>query len=348
MATQDFKGTIGNVKPLSDSDQRVSLTGAGSGSSGIMVDDSANIKFGASGSFALIVKCALPDWTPAGSAYLLYKYWSNGIILEPLSNGKIQLRLFGATATRTVNSGTSPGFVDGSEPEITAVVTVGATNTTIDFYFDGVPFGAQQTVVNAGSCDDTRALHILGSSSGHRIEGKVHHVYILNFAPTPQEVLDINKYGIPLKWIDPTGASPASQIAQTSGTLVVGKEYMIDDWITDDDFTNVGGANVDGTRFVATGTTPTKWTNSSSLRRIGATLYLPSRAWQPDRPIDCSGNALVATYPSVGWGLTQPFSYATLQAAANNAGAGGLTIPVPVGGLYRTNADPSVICVRTA
>lgn len=54
----------------------------------------------------------------------------------------------------------------------------------------------------------------------------------------------------------------------TSGTLVVGKTYYIQNWITADDFANVGGANVDGTTFIATGTTPTTWTNSSVLIAI--------------------------------------------------------------------------------
>jgi hypothetical protein len=34
-----------------------------------------------------------------------------------------------------------------------------------------------------------------------------------------------------------------SQTEQTSGTLTIGKKYRINNWITDDDFTNVGGAN---------------------------------------------------------------------------------------------------------
>ena len=52
---------------------------------------------------------------------------------------------------------------------------------------------------------------------------------------------------------------------QTSGVLVVGATYVITDFIAGDDFTNVGGVNADGSVFVATGTTPTTWTNSSIL-----------------------------------------------------------------------------------
>lgn len=53
---------------------------------------------------------------------------------------------------------------------------------------------------------------------------------------------------------------------QTSGSLVVGKTYKIETFESGDDFTNVGASsNATGVVFKATGTTPTTWTNSSSL-----------------------------------------------------------------------------------
>jgi hypothetical protein len=62
----------------------------------------------------------------------------------------------------------------------------------------------------------------------------------------------------------------ASQTAQTSGTLTIGYRYKIDTYVSSDDFTNVGAAsNATGVEFIATGTTPTTWTNSSSLRHTG-------------------------------------------------------------------------------
>jgi hypothetical protein len=51
----------------------------------------------------------------------------------------------------------------------------------------------------------------------------------------------------------------------TSGTLVTGKTYKIVTYVAGDDFTNVGGTNVTGNVFTATGTTPTTWTNGSTL-----------------------------------------------------------------------------------
>ena len=54
----------------------------------------------------------------------------------------------------------------------------------------------------------------------------------------------------------------------TSGTLTSGVAYRLTDWITDDDFTNLGATNEDGNEFVSSGTTPTKWTNSSIVNTM--------------------------------------------------------------------------------
>jgi hypothetical protein len=54
----------------------------------------------------------------------------------------------------------------------------------------------------------------------------------------------------------------------TSGTVLNGKQYKIVNYITDDDFTNIGGSNTDGDIFTASGTTPTHWAHSSVLARI--------------------------------------------------------------------------------
>lgn len=59
------------------------------------------------------------------------------------------------------------------------------------------------------------------------------------------------------------GTPPA---AATSGTLVTGNSYRISAFLAGDDFTNIGaGSNATGVEFTATGTTPTTWTNSSSV-----------------------------------------------------------------------------------
>lgn len=60
-------------------------------------------------------------------------------------------------------------------------------------------------------------------------------------------------------------AAPASQ---TVGPIVVGQRYTITAFVAGDDFTNVGAANnASGVTFIATGTTPTVWTNASTLTK---------------------------------------------------------------------------------
>jgi hypothetical protein len=80
--------------------------------------------------------------------------------------------------------------------------------------------------------------------------------------PPPDETYYISIYG--LYYSPEISSSLGSPI--TSGLLTVDTIYTIVDWLTDDDFTNVGGANVDSTIFTATGTTPTHWAHSSILK----------------------------------------------------------------------------------
>jgi hypothetical protein len=57
---------------------------------------------------------------------------------------------------------------------------------------------------------------------------------------------------------------------KSAAPLVVGKTYRIKTYGDGDDFANVGaGLNFGGTVFVATGTTPTTWTNGSILEESG-------------------------------------------------------------------------------
>ncbi len=78
--------------------------------------------------------------------------------------------------------------------------------------------------------------------------------------------------GRPPAWV----AAGGTMATQTSGTLTIGFRYRITSYVASDSFTNVGAAsNATGVEFTATGTTPTTWTNSSVLIRIGA-LSIPA------------------------------------------------------------------------
>ena len=57
-------------------------------------------------------------------------------------------------------------------------------------------------------------------------------------------------------------------LRQTAGLLTIGQRYIITDFNTGDDFSNVGATNATGNVFTATGTTPTTWTNGSTLQVV--------------------------------------------------------------------------------
>jgi hypothetical protein len=132
-----------------------------------------------------------------------------------------------------------------------------------------------------------------------RTAGIIYDAYIGNRALTAAEILDLYRNGIAAKH------RKAAQTALTSGTLVAGQEYTIDTFVAGDDFANVGGTNVTGNVFAATGTTPTTWTNSSSLRATGGTLILEPEGIQPVQWLDAGANRLHAMQPAAGSSLTR-------------------------------------------
>jgi len=79
--------------------------------------------------------------------------------------------------------------------------------------------------------------------------------------PGAQFTPQINTYANPIAPEDATNT-------QTSGTLSIDTTYRIVLYVTGDDFTNVGGSNITGAVFVATGTTPMIWTNGSQLQSL--------------------------------------------------------------------------------
>jgi hypothetical protein len=67
------------------------------------------------------------------------------------------------------------------------------------------------------------------------------------------------------------GSMSTSSVPLYSGSLVIGHQYTISNYNAGDDFTNVGAAaNSTGVTFIATGPTPTTWTNNSSLITVNA------------------------------------------------------------------------------
>jgi len=331
-------------------DQAVSVTAAASGSSGIAVADNDNIDFG-TGNFTLVWRGSLPNWNSGSIQYLMSKFQIvsgsdiRGFLLNINATGKLDLNLLRSNATAVGTSTITIPFVYGTTHEIICAVVreTAIAAGSVTFYIDGVLF---ETIILAagsyGTISSNQSLYLFGRyDTDVRYAGTCSFAATYNRALTAAEVLDLYRNGPKYEH------KRASQTALTSGTLLVGQEYTINAYVSNDDFTNVGAAsNATGVQFVATGTTPTHWAHSSSLRATGGTLILEPEGIQNDKWYDSSSNTLNASYPTTGWSLTRRLNWATLPTGANNAAAA--AAGVLVGGLYRTNADPSVLCTRTA
>jgi len=154
-------------------------------------------------------------------------------------------------------------------------------------YIDGASKALTVDVIDSVTNFDIHSDWNIGSVAAVFGMSNISQVLRFNLALTATEMKALSSGApVPYKYLG------ASQIALTSGTLVPGKQYTIDTFVAGDDFANVGGTNVTGNSFVATGTTPTTWTNASSLRRVGCVLQLEQPGIGHNQWLDDSGNEL--------------------------------------------------------
>lgn len=174
--------------------EAISITAGAAASIVVADDDDIDME---TNNFAPYFNGLVPDFTPAANVILMQKMTGGvGFQLEIVAiTGIIRLTL---NAT-VYDSSVAPVAVDGTHHKILPAVTVGAVNTTVDFYFDGIALGAQQTAANPGTVSNAADLYILGTSAV-RTAGTVSDSGILNFAPSAAEVLDMYQNGIPASW----------------------------------------------------------------------------------------------------------------------------------------------------
>lgn len=147
-----------------------------------------------------------------------------------------------------------------------------------------------------GQQNTSQPLWIGRQGSTTYANGSIRDVKIFNRELTASEIAELargNDFGFADEW----GGATA-----TSGTLTVGKRYRLRDWITGDDFTNVGAdSNADGVEFIATGTTPTTWTNSSVVESIGSIADFRAEDYNESasKLLDRSSNNFVGVGTSV-------------------------------------------------
>lgn len=213
------------------------------------------------------------------------EYWQ----LTSVDGTQIQ---FFKTASGVTDSGSIPCSLDINH--IVGVTNDGGTSggddATLKMFLDG-SLKLTDNAFKTGSCNSTENLTI-----GREIantdtwDGAIRMAYLFNMDITDDEMKAFsNGAPLPYKYVG------ANQTALTSGTLTIGKQYIIDTFVAGDNFTNVGGTNVTGNSFVATGTTPSTWTNSSSLRHTGCVLQLEQDGITESIWFDKSGNKLNGT-----------------------------------------------------
>ena len=105
-----------------------------------------------------------------------------------------------------------------------------------------------------------------------------------------------------------------------AGTLTSGKLYRITTYVSGDDFTNLGGTNVTGNEFVTTGTTPTDWSNGSSLIQIGCTADFDLAFANPTQSLMVQDRAGAADGTSSATGVSQVTPLVQVNATAARIG----------------------------
>lgn len=183
---------------------------------------------------------------------------SAGIVSFVVGNG------VGTTHATAATSGTHN---DGNPKHVVGTWD----NATLSIYINGNLEGT--AAFAGGSIPNTADKLALGAhlksddSNVNNFEGIIYRARLWKKSLTATEVTaSYENATVPFSDQYSSTASPLM-----AGTLTSGKLYRINTYVSGDDFANLGGTNVTGNEFVTTGTTPTTWSNGSSLIQIGCT-----------------------------------------------------------------------------
>lgn len=221
--------------------------------------------------------------------------------------GELALRIYGATSS-DLRQATVNGFLAAYTGQVVdAVIT--RTGATLKVYINGVDTAYVESTGGtppAWSATVTSGFCNVGYGIGVQVfTGRIYRSVIFNRALSASDVTELIT----------TGVNPAdqwgTQTGQTSGTLVASKRYRITTYVSADSFTNVGAAsNATGVEFVATGTTPTTWSNASTLNRIGGLVDLDFTVGGGTVAYDRSTNGLDGTlFGGVSWTMPRDGQY---------------------------------------
>jgi hypothetical protein len=174
----------------------------------------------------------------------------------------------GSRITSTYYGNDYPGYIDIVAGAKDGFVELLSYDQSSSFYIDD--YGAYITTASGSLFNlwefrnDGRLLAPRGieaTSFTGSLQGTASYATTASYAlHTP----DSRPYKVYTALLTQTGNSSINTV--TSGSLIVGQTYRILNYISGDDFTNVGASsNTNDVFFVATGTTPANWSNISEL-----------------------------------------------------------------------------------
>jgi len=185
-----------------------------------------------------------------------------------IASGTTPTSWTGETIVTNVTTQDSGELIIGQDYEIAEVLTDDFDN--VGFVAINTPFEATGTTPTTWLAG-TKVVGADSQTSGELIVGQTYLIETLEVRDNFSNVGYVSE-GIPF---EATGTTPTTYVNSTvvnfvteltSGDLIVGKDYQIDE-ILGDDFTNVGFVAIN-TPFEATGTTPTTWTNSTIVTNV--------------------------------------------------------------------------------
>ena len=210
----------------------------------------------------------------------IFAILSGGSTAASASNGSMEITSGGA-----VNFDHYDGGFDDLNNVVSSVTlgqgySLGYKQESSGDGLTGYANGVKGSSVASGAGTNSTLRFNLGISDGNNSGTNIVSAAVYNFALSDAQITARAKDGrVPYEHQNAGGT-------QTSGTLEVGRAYRIETFVAGDDFTNVGaGSNVTGIEFVATGTTPTTYSNGSTLTRIGCIQeyrpenILPDGSW---------------------------------------------------------------------
>lgn len=130
----------------------------------------------------------------------------------------------------------------------------------------------------------------------------------------------------------------------TSGVLVSGKRYQIQTFVAGDDFTNLGAtANETGIIFTATGTTPTDWTNGSTLIEITTDVAYSASAATLEAALEATEAVVGVSVTKSGTAPVWLVQWDSVGAVALMTGGGSLLTPASAAVTSEIRAGSSTV-----